>query len=1428
MKAQLPNSFLATQITQLFATPCEEARHLNLSALLVIVGLGAIGTPSVRAQFVLVDNFESHTLGAALNADADWKSQAGNNPATGGTIVNDGESQAARILGGSNNGGYHTGLGTQTIADNTTGTAFFRFRSDPAAWLQIAAYLTDWQPNNATWYNHDEAGFYSRWNQGDGTSVRPQYNKGTVANIAGGTWYNVWIVANNTANTFDLHMSQGADGAVGGATSFTVGTGITFRTSAGDLDNLMFMDTDGNSTTGIVLDDIYVDKTGANLANPIAATLTNYYWDGPSENPNGTSDGGTGTWNTSATNWDTGASVAWSNGTLNGANFGGVAGIVTLAEPSITANGLVFASSGYTLSAANSAITGPIFITTGGSLTLDTSGTLGIASAITGTGSTVRKTGDGTLTLSSTANAFGVLTVDGGKVTAPTGTVPTAATVTVNTGGILSLTDATYAHVPGTLNIIGGTVSMDGATLNAHNYIGKTITMQGGTLTSVNGVAGPANDGGYGNFILNNSTLVVSGSAQSVISCTTFQINTGGGSFTVGDAVAGAATDLLVSANITGGVLVKNGAGTMELTGANTYTGNTTVNQGTLKLGASGSIANSPTLTVATGATLDASATSGLTFTSRTLAGGGTVLGAVTIDNGTITATGGLSVTSLAVAGFGSLNLTPGVGSLTVTGTDGLDTGAAGNQMLVNIGTTPITSGTYPLVHFQGAIQGEAGVAAFGLGTTPGGDYTYDLVNSGTSLDLVVLPMAKLWTGAAGSDWSTDPIASPKNWKAALNPSDFLTGDEVLFDDSATNTTVTISGADVNPGSVRFSNSTKAYTLQGPGGITGATTFVKTGGGLTAITNTNSFAGSVTVEGGTLAAATVADGGISCALGSGTEILLEGGTLSFTGGSASTNRLVSLGTSPAIHVAGAAATIDLTGEVSGSNLTKTGAGTLALEYANTYSGVTRINEGSVGVSTMPDGGAPGPLGASSNAAANLVLAGGTLAYTGPSTASNRGFTLPPSLSGAIAVTQADSTLSLSGPVAGAGTLVKSGPGTLVRTAAMNSYSSLVVGQGKLAVATASYNGLSYTAPVRIESGGILSAENVADNAHNLGLVTLNGGTLTSVNGPAGPANDGGFGNWVIAGIVAGGTSPSTVSASSILLKTTGTSTIEVADVTGSPAADLVVSSSIMEDGLYSVGCQLIKAGDGTLELTGRNTYTGNTTVNAGTLILADGARLTFAIKNTNGVSNKLTGSGSVVLDGDFSINTAAVTSLTTGTWLLEDNASLSGAYGPTFSVVDPSATPWTNAGNDKWTRIEGTRLWTFDETTGTLTLEVAAGFSSWITGFGLAEGDQDPTDDPDHDGVPNLAEYALAGRNPAIGDGTAGAFAGGLLGFNKRADATGITLRIEESDDLGLTDPWAEVSSYAENSAAAISYNLLPATGAEKFARLAVTLDPAP
>ena len=97
--------------------------------------------------------------------------------------------------------------------------------------------------------------------------------------------------------------------------------------------------------------------------------------------------------------------------------------------------------------------------------------------------------------------------------------------------------------------------------------------------------------------------------------------NTGGRqiTFDVADASSSAAADLTISGNVidfgggglTDAPLVKTGAGTMELTGANTYNGTTTVNAGTLSL-ASGSshsgtgayTVNSGILEIATGVDL--------------------------------------------------------------------------------------------------------------------------------------------------------------------------------------------------------------------------------------------------------------------------------------------------------------------------------------------------------------------------------------------------------------------------------------------------------------------------------------------------------------------------------------------------------------------------------------------------------------------------------------------------------------------------------------------------------------------------------------------------------------------------------------------------------------------------------------------------------
>jgi autotransporter-associated beta strand protein len=148
----------------------------------------------------------------------------------------------------------------------------------------------------------------------------------------------------------------------------------------------------------------------------------------------------------------------------------------------------------------------------------------------------------------------------------------------------------------------------------------------------------------------------------------------------------------------------------------------------------------------------------------------------------------------------------------------------------------------------------------------------------------------------------------------------------------------------------------------------------------------------------------------------------------------------------------------------------------------------------------------------------------------------------------------------------------------------------------------------------------------------------------------------------------------------------------------SAANNLTISSAIQNG-------SLIKAGAGTLVISGANTYSGNTTVTDGTLILADNAGLRFVVGDAS--NNKITGTGSVTLDGDFTIDTSAVT-VSSGSWTLVDAASKS--FTDTFTVA---GTGWSETSN-VWTKVYGSKIWTFTEASGVLELTGGTGTPAQI------------------------------------------------------------------------------------------------------------------
>lgn len=109
-----------------------------------------------------------------------------------------------------------------------------------------------------------------------------------------------------------------------------------------------------------------------------------------------------------------------------------------------------------------------------------------------------------------------------------------------------------------------------------------------------------------------------------------------------------------------GGTLDKFGAGTLTLSAANTYTGNTTVSGGTLLLNTLGTIAASPTIALGSGATFDVTAKfgTGLTLAAgQELKGDGLASGNFTLGTGSMLTPGMSGVGALKFEG--SLTLSP-------------------------------------------------------------------------------------------------------------------------------------------------------------------------------------------------------------------------------------------------------------------------------------------------------------------------------------------------------------------------------------------------------------------------------------------------------------------------------------------------------------------------------------------------------------------------------------------------------------------------------------------------------------------------------------------------------------------------------------------------------------------------------------------------
>ena len=414
---------------------------------------------------------------------------------------------------------------------------------------------------------------------------------------------------------------------------------------------------------------------------------------------------------------------------------------------------------------------------------------------------------------------------------------------------------------------------------------------------------------------------------------------------TTGAAVLNAINPAGVTLNgqITGtGSLTKTGSGFLALTTSNSYSGGTTLADGTLSFAAN-SLGSAGNVVFASG-TLQWNGTNTQDLSSRfVLNNGGTA--AMDTNGNNVTLASGFGAGS--TAGVNKL----GAGTLTLTASNGYS------------GTTTISAGT---------LQIGNGGATGTLGSGPVVDNGSLAVNRSNTYTI-----AQAITGSGSFQQlgtGTTFLTGSNNYTGTTT---ITAGALEIGNGGATGTLG--SGPVVDNGSLIL-NRSNTYTIAQA--VTGTGSLQQTGAGTTILTSSNSYSGGSTLANGMLSFA-------ANSLGSAGNVVFASGTLQWNGTNTqdlSSRFVLNNGGTAAMDTNGNNVTLaSAFGAGSTAGVTKLGAGTLTVTASNGYSGTTTISGGTLQIG---NGGATGTL------ASGPVVDNGTLAFNRSDT-----YTLATSISG---------------------------------------------------------------------------------------------------------------------------------------------------------------------------------------------------------------------------------------------------------------------------------------------------------------------------------------------------------------------------------------------------------------------------------------------
>ena len=988
-------------------------------------------------------------------------------------------------------------------------------------------------------------------------------------------------------------------------------------------------------------------------------------------------------------------------------------------------------------------------MTDNGTLAFDRSDNITYGGTVTGSGA-LTQMGTGTLTITGTNTYSGGTNIAAGTLAVSShtnlGTGSIAFTnTTVNGATLQFLGNDTFSQQV-SLGTVGGTFDTDGNAVKMASEIGG-----GGSLTLNDSAVTPGTLILIGNETYTGGTTITAGTLQLGDGAT-------GGSLT-GDVVNNGTLAFAENAdtNFTGaisgtGAVTQNDTGhTLTLSNAsNSYTGNTVVTNGAVSISTDSDLGNGGTLVLNAGTTLDTTTTGpfthavtvvgdptfsvspGTTTTWSGLISDGASAGTVEINGGGTFAptnasnsySGGTIVTgasTLVIGADGEIGAALGGVTLGDASSNGiLDVNSsftlgAGRAVKLGAGGGTINTETGVTFEIAQGISGAGGLTVSGPGkfilagasnyaggTTVASSGTLQLgdgtvagtVTGGISLgngsNLLFAEPAASTVTVSGLISGTGNMAVNSGTVVLTNTNTYtgtttVTGTLQLGNGTtagsiANSSSVTDNGAIIfdEPG-----NTTLGSAISGSGGVT------QSGAGTLTLTGANTYTGATTISNGTLQ---LGSGGLTGSI-SASSAVADSGTLAFD----------------------EPGTFTFASAITGSgNVTQIGAGTTILTGTNTYGGTTTISAGTLQIG---NGGTQGSIGGNvtNNAALTFdrsdtvtfsgVISGtgalnqigtGTLVLTGTNTYSGATTITAGTLqigsggthgsisrnvtdNGALAFDRSD-TVTYAGVISGMGTLAQNGTGTLILTGASTLTGATTINSGTLQIGNGGTSGSV--------AGSISDGSNLAFDRSN--SVTIQG----AITG-AGAVTQIGSGTTILTGTdsYSGGT---TVSAGALQLGNGGTTGSITGAVVDNGTFVFDRSKSYTFSGIISGSGGVTQSGPGTTILSAAESYTGPTTVSAGTLLVngsitggatsvgtggtigGTGSVGKLSINNNGTIAPGSGGLGTLTVNGTFLLGpgatyAAAATSTSADLIKVNGTATLDGAL-----VVTPIGTGFTS------------------------------------------------------------------------------------------------------------------------------------------------------